>query len=259
MVARFAWVLVVALGSGGGTARAQQLEWNEEEHPRYSVAEGAVFGGVAIAALVWTSLRRHGEGNWLGGVIFDDGLRDAFRPDAFETRRTVARVSDVGLVTSMALPLADVAVAWGAHDAPDVAAQMLAIDLGSYATSFLLTQMTKDLSGRERPDERQCRETDGAEGDCNIEYRSFFSGHTSMAFTGAGLTCAHHSQHRLWGSPVADRGACIGALTVAAMTGLFRVIADKHYATDVLAGATIGLASGWLLPVLLHYGWSSTW
>jgi membrane-associated phospholipid phosphatase len=30
-------------------------------------------------------------------------------------------------------------------------------------------------------------------------------------------------------------------------------MSDFEYLTDVLAGAVVGLASGWLLPYLLHY------
>ena len=32
-------------------------------------------------------------------------------------------------------------------------------------------------------------------------------------------------------------------------------MADRHYATDVLAGSAIGLFSGFLLPRLTHYYW----
>jgi membrane-associated phospholipid phosphatase len=36
--------------------------------------------------------------------------------------------------------------------------------------------------------------------------------------------------------------------------GISRIIVDAHYATDTLAGITVGALSGWLLPELLHYG-----
>ena len=40
---------------------------------------------------------------------------------------------------------------------------------------------------------------------------------------------------------------------MASLTGLFRIMADKHWMTDVLGGAGVGLFSGWLMPWLLHF------
>ncbi|MBC7171541.1 MAG: phosphatase PAP2 family protein, partial [Polyangiaceae bacterium] len=83
--------------------------------------------------------------------------------------------------------------------------------------------------------------------------RSFFSGHSSMAFTGAGLVCFHQQQLAgLYGSRAAGIGVCGSALAFASTTALLRVAADKHWSTDVLAGAGVGIFSGWLLPWLLH-------
>jgi membrane-associated phospholipid phosphatase len=36
-------------------------------------------------------------------------------------------------------------------------------------------------------------------------------------------------------------------------TGLLRVIGDRHYVTDVLAGQAIGFGFGYTMPTLLHY------
>ena len=46
---------------------------------------------------------------------------------------------------------------------------------------------------------------------------------------------------------------CVGALTVATVAGLARVMSNLEYLTDVVTGAFVGLMSGWLLPWLLHY------
>ena len=43
---------------------------------------------------------------------------------------------------------------------------------------------------------------------------------------------------------------------LATLTGSFRVFAGQHFMTDVIAGAAIGAACGYLVP-LLHQ--SSTW
>jgi len=72
--------------------------------------------------------------------------------------------------------------------------------------------------------------------------RSFPSGHTATAFTGAELMRKEYG----WG---------VGsvAYVVAAATGAFRVYNNKHWCNDVLAGAGIGILSAnvayWLFPL----------
>jgi membrane-associated phospholipid phosphatase len=66
--------------------------------------------------------------------------------------------------------------------------------------------------------------------------QSFPSGHTSISFAAAA------SLHKRYGWQ-----AGLPAYAVAAFTGVARVQADKHYTHDVLAGAALGTAAGWLL------------
>ena len=67
---------------------------------------------------------------------------------------------------------------------------------------------------------------------------SFPSGHTSVSFQGAAFL------HRRYGIKVA-----LPAYTAAAFVGWSRVEgeSDKHYPSDVIAGAAIGFASGYFL------------
>ena len=60
--------------------------------------------------------------------------------------------------------------------------------------------------------------------------RSFPSGHTSLAFTGAEFIRKEYGWG--WGAP---------AYLFASFVGYSRVQADKHYTHDVLAGAAIGI------------------
>ncbi|MBC7171208.1 MAG: hypothetical protein H5U40_02210, partial [Polyangiaceae bacterium] len=68
-----------------------------------------------------------------------------------------------------------------------------------------------------------------------------------------GLACFHQQQvPGLYGTRAAGIGACASAMAMATTTSLFRVMADKHWASDVLVGAGVGLFAGWLLPWLFH-------
>ncbi|WP_308515886.1 phosphatase PAP2 family protein [Sphingomonas flavescens] len=68
------------------------------------------------------------------------------------------------------------------------------------------------------------------------DIQSFPSGHTSVSFAAAATLEKRYG----W-------AAGIPAHIVAALVGVARVKADKHFVHDVVAGAAIGEASGWLL------------
>lgn len=65
--------------------------------------------------------------------------------------------------------------------------------------------------------------------------KSFPSGHTSVSFAAAATL------EKRYGWQIG-----IPAHAVAAFVGLARVEADKHFVHDVIAGAVIGEASGWI-------------
>lgn len=65
---------------------------------------------------------------------------------------------------------------------------------------------------------------------------SFPSGHTATAFTNAALLYYEYKDSNLW---YASSG-----FLFATATGVLRIANNKHYTSDVLAGAGIGLASG---------------
>ncbi|MDB4955675.1 MAG: phosphoesterase PA-phosphatase related protein [Myxococcales bacterium] len=116
--------------------------------------------------------------------------------------------------------------------------------LETVVLSQLLTQAVKFAGGRARPFVHFG--LPGAPGvDDNL---SFFSGHTALTFglaTSAGII-AHRRHYKLepviWG---------VG-MTLAATTGYLRIAADKHYLTDVLVGAVVGVGSGLAVPLLMR-------
>jgi hypothetical protein len=65
---------------------------------------------------------------------------------------------------------------------------------------------------------------------------SFPSAHTAIAFTNASLLYYEYKDSNLW---YASSG-----FLFATATGILRIANNKHYTSDVLAGAGIGLASG---------------
>ena len=62
----------------------------------------------------------------------------------------------------------------------------------------------------------------------------------------------HHTELGLLGEG-GDAAMCATGLAMASTVGLLRILADRHYASDVIMGAAVGLVSGWLVPWLLHY------
>jgi membrane-associated phospholipid phosphatase len=136
-----------------------------------------------------------------------------------------------------------------------VALEWSAINLKSFAVRGAIALCFKNL-GRVRPAELGCRTDPNYSPKCDNPValnQSFVSGHTAIAFTGAGLTCAHHRHLPLYGGGWPDVAICVATLAAASATPLLRVMSDDHYASDVLLGIGLGLASGWGLPEWLHY------
>ena len=235
-----------------------RLEWN----PRWRRFEtgDAIFTGLMAGAAVATYLSPPSADavRWQGGILFDDAARSGLALSNPSSRETAAVVSDGIAVGLFALPvLVDaLLIGWAGHGSSDVAAQMLLIDLQAHAIAQGLTGIVKWAVRRERPIAASCRESGGAgDAQCegHIEPSSFFSGHASMAFTSAALVCVHHTELGLIGEGGAA-AACASALALAGGVGALRIMADRHYASDVIVGAAVGMVSGWLLPYILHYG-----
>ncbi|MCM2322389.1 MAG: phosphatase PAP2 family protein [Oligoflexia bacterium] len=223
--------------------------------PRFGLSDG-IFTGVMLSGSVLAQVAippiRTG---WRGGILFDEASRGVFRSETLSGRRGAARASDVGLVTMFLAPWALDAF-WEAgvrREDWGLSAQVFLVGLEAYATGAAVLALTKNVASRERPYGRECAADPGYDRGCGREdrYRSFFSGHTSVAFTGAGLLCGDRRYLGL--RPEGGALGCPIALGVAASIGALRMMADQHYASDVLVGAAVGWASGYLLPYYLHY------
>lgn len=103
-------------------------------------------------------------------------------------------------------------------------------------TSYLLMSASvlslKSITKVERPD--------------GSAFNSFPSGHTATAFAGAEFLWQEYKDVSVWYG--------ISGYIVAAGTGAFRIYNDKHWLTDVVAGAGIGILSTkvayWINPFM---------
>ncbi|MEM8609189.1 MAG: phosphatase PAP2 family protein [Myxococcota bacterium] len=225
-----------------------RLEWHwKRAHP----AEISASALMAVSAIA-LSRARTPEARWSRVNGFDEWFRDTIGLSG-QAQRRIDIASDVFALSLVAYPaLIDAAgVALILDKNKVVFAQLAAIQSQAFATTAVLTNGIKVAVRRERPfgEEIGCPDSPECTGGVN---RSFISGHTAFAFTGAGLTCVTHRNLPLYGR-VGDKLACGTTLTMASLTGIFRIMADKHWMTDVMAGAGIGLFSGWLMPWLLHF------
>lgn len=105
-----------------------------------------------------------------------------------------------------------------------------------YATAYLIMGTTvltlKNLAKFDRPD--------------GSSTNSFPSGHTATAFLGAEFLWQEFKDKSVW--------IGIAGYTIAAGTGFFRMYNNRHWLTDVAAGAGIGMLSTkiayWLHPCI---------
>ena len=260
VLAVFAAVCSSLLFSGTARADSSSVRWNPA-WPRFRPSEYALTAGLAFNVAQATFLYPAPKANWEGGILFDDGVRDAILLGSPEARNTAAVVSDDIYYVLATYPLlVDTAiVTWGIHGAGDVAFQMMLINFESYALTGAIA-LTAEKLGRIRPMADDCAKDPNYAKNCgsgpNLN-ASFLSGHTTIAFAGAGLMCAHHTNLPLYGHRVADIAACATGLAAATTAGVLRVMSDNHYATDVVLGAGVGLFGGYVWPMLWHYGFGS--
>jgi membrane-associated phospholipid phosphatase len=113
------------------------------------------------------------------------------------------------------------------------------------ASSLLINDFVTDKLKDEFQRSRPCEAPhnyyfDGGEG--GRHHASFPSGHTSTAFAFAASMATVYKNHR-WVPPV--------SYGMATLVGLSRIYDNKHWATDVLAGAAVGILSAKTTNIIL--------
>jgi len=203
--------------------------------------DGAV-QAVAIGAGLGLSLipMRDSPELWSREMMeLDESVRDNFS-------RRASHLSDALLAGSIAAP----AIYLTGSTIDDADGDRLMIYAQSMAINAALAQGTKRLVQRPRPYQyskdpvvRRYAKEAGNDG-----WMSFYSGHASLSF-GAAVTGAY-----LLGASTDNklaRGMSWGlGLMAASATANFRVRAGKHFYSDVLVGAVVGTAVGYIVPAL---------
>ena len=193
-----------------------------------------------------------------GGILFDDGVRSAWRLGTESARFTARDISDVLLGFTWAYPvLVDaVGVAGVYHGDTEAATQLALLSVEVFSVTVGLQTVFNVALSRERPfagdcggliseNDRRCRSDN--------RFYSFFSGHASQTFASAGVFCQNHRFMKLYRNDGTAWLQCTAGFALAAVTAYLRIASDYHYATDVLVGAAVGTTTGLLIPWLTRY------
>jgi membrane-associated phospholipid phosphatase len=234
-----ALVALAALGSLAAPAAADDdvIPGHSVDAPVDGAIQALALGGTLAFSLIPI---RDEHALWRTELFeIDTGVHDNFS-------RRAAHLSDALLVSSMAAPV----IYLTGSTIDDADGDRLVLYGQSMAVNMLLAQATKRLVQRPRPYlyskdpavQRYARE----EGDDG--HMSFYSGHASLSFgaatTGAYLLGASSTNG-------AARGLAWGlGMAAATSAATLRVRAGKHFYSDVVVGAVVGITVGYLVPAL---------
>jgi membrane-associated phospholipid phosphatase len=237
-------------------AEAEGLAWNED-WPRFRAWEYVFTGLVLAASPLLGGLEGSDEPVWRGPVWIDGLGVSVFALEDRTARDRIAKVSDYMWYGTQLFPLVvdSLLVAGLLHWNLDLSWQLAMIDLEAMLLAGLLSRLFHVTIGRDRPTAAQCAVDENHDSTCTGAGRNagFYSGHTALSFTGAGLTCAKHAYLPLYGGGAVEALPCAATIVSAGAVGIMRLLANRHYLTDVIAGAFVGFAVGYLVPTLLHF------
>jgi membrane-associated phospholipid phosphatase len=230
LAARLALVALLSAGFARAEPRALHVDLRRD----IAITAGAAAAAYGIGAMGSSSRCVICRSNGL-----DDAARGAFRLETPVGLRDAALASD--WLVSLVLPAGALAAS-GLPALRDGSARLLLEDGIVIAQAALiaadLNALSKRSVGRARPS--------AAPGDASG--RSFYSSHTSRAFTLAVATATVATMRRRKSAP----WVWVGGLALASGVGYLRMASDSHWLTDVAAGAVIGSAVGFSVPWYLH-------
>jgi len=163
-----------------------------------------------------------------GALLLDEDLREIVHRNTNDTTRGLAKApgpfgAEYSFATLGAFYLAG-------NYLKDDRAKAVAEDglASSLIAAGVITPILKETVGRRRPSQTEVTFARGGGG------ASFPSGHATQAFAVASVVAAHYDSPWI-------KAAAYG---LAGLVGLSRMEQNAHYASDVLAGALIGIAVG---------------
>ena len=231
-----------------------RLVW---EFPRFRTWQYVAIGVQTAANLTieFTDFPSRAE-TWRSPLPLDLSVRSALRANSIDGRNRAAVASDVlwwttqfytVVVDSLLVPLAF------DDGNTDVAWQMTMINWQALGLTGIITRAAHHSTGRARPSTYGCSEEPGAANPCKPAGPGFFAGHVSMTTAGAALSCAHNAALPIYGNGPWGAVTCATLLAGSVTVGVLRIVADKHWFSDVIVGHLVGGSIGFGLPWLLHY------
>jgi membrane-associated phospholipid phosphatase len=197
----------------------------------YYGVHGAVTLGLAGTGLLLQGARPsepRGDPQWFPG---DTSVREHWSPAAIE-------LSNVALAVTVSAPV--FAELGRGFDYRLLNAGVVYSE--TLAASLALNSLAKIFFARPRPYTHGPGARDPSIDDPPERYVSFYSGHSSLAFASA------VAGSYLFAEGARDEGSRIAfwatELTFAAATANLRVVAGKHYYSDVIVGALVGIGLG---------------
>jgi membrane-associated phospholipid phosphatase len=218
---------------------------------RYDLQQDLIVTGIGSALWIGSELAKDqlapSKCRFCGTNSFDASARDALLWSDVQPAR---RASD--LLAFAVLPGAIAAhqllAARGAGGTTEDGFVDLLVVVEAAVLAADLNQLVKFAVGRQRPYAHYGNWTGADREPDPDDNLSFYSGHSSLAFS---LAAAAGTVSSLRGYESAP-WVWVGGMAVATSIAYFRVAGDKHYLTDVLTGAAIGTAFGIAIPRLLH-------
>lgn len=204
------------------------------------------------------------ESRWESRNSFDDGVRSALKGGSRGTREAAQDATDAlfgalgaTLVFDWVYHCGVPAEGGAAGDAPQHYGLLRSLrhDLAWFLANNVSTEVAKASFARQRPYVRPCSKNSDYISDCDSgssDNASFYSGHASSTATLAGLLCARHMSREE--VTTADKLLCGVPAVGAVATAILRIVGEKHFVTDVLAGWGSGAVFGYLLPTRYSYG-----
>lgn len=226
-------------------------EWRRSSVWDYVAAAGAV--GVFFLIHSQPDLKR---AHWTKPLPLDRETFDAVELRSRRARNHAHSWSDHARLVNLVHPiLGATSIALIRGGGLDMAWEMSVMNIQAFAFNAIGQRGSHKTAGRTRPAKERCDDDPEYDKRCGRDWmhESFYGGHVAVAFTGAGLACAHHLEAELLGNPWADAIACGVGVTSASVVATTRMMNGAHWLSDNIVGGGIGFFTGWGTATLLHY------